>query len=143
MGLSHLKAKASIKAVRLFTNRESAIGSFNRVIAEYENSSFLKVLSFYGVGGIGKTHLLAKLSRKLKESDNYFIASIDVESPHYNSLIDILLDIRSQLHINATLFDYSIARFHTVSGRSLKEIKKAWISEDSLLFDLQELDAVQ
>lgn len=139
MGLSQLKAKASIKAVRLFTNRESAIESFNRVMAEYENSNILKVLSFYGVGGIGKTHLLAKFSRKLKESDNYFIASVDVESPHYNSLIDILLDIRSQLDINATLFDYSIARFHTISGRSLKEIKKAWISEDSLLFDLQEL----
>ena len=139
MGLSRLKGKANIKAVRLFTNRENALGAFNRAIEQYKNENVLKILTFYGVGGIGKTHLLRKFAKELEGSNGYTVATIDAESPHYNSLIDILLDIRSQLHVNAVLFDYAIARFLTVNGRSLSELKKSWISEDSLLFDLQEL----
>ncbi|HEO66255.1 MAG TPA: hypothetical protein ENI73_10370, partial [Spirochaetes bacterium] len=139
MALSRLKAKASINAVRLFTNRDDALDASNRAVEQYKNEGVLKVMSYYGVGGVGKTHLLKKLANEIEGLNNFTVATIDVESPHYNSLVDILLDIRSQLRVNAVLFDYAVARFLTVNGRSLSELKKSWVKEDSLLFDLQEL----
>jgi hypothetical protein len=141
MALSKLKAKATIAAVKKFTNRESALSTFTRSINEYQTYDHaLKVISFYGIGGVGKTHLLKKLSGiALEQEDKQFkVISIDLESPHYNSLLDILLDIRCQLTTKADLFDYAVARFLVMSGRSIKEIRKSWIKEDSLLFDFQE-----
>ena len=95
MGLSRLKAQAKINAVRLFANRESALDAFHGAIAEYKQRNILRVISFCGVGGVGKTHLLKKLVADLKDSKDFAVATIDVESPHYSSLIDMLRSIMS------------------------------------------------
>ena len=49
-----------IAATHFFTNREDAIGLFNRVVATPAGEP-LKALVFHGVGGIGKTALMQRL----------------------------------------------------------------------------------
>ncbi|NQS88591.1 tetratricopeptide repeat protein [Patescibacteria group bacterium] len=142
MALSKLKASAQIQAVRKFTNRDQAKNAYREVLTDYLERHFnLKVLSFYGVGGIGKTKLLKHLKSQTEKFNDVILASIDLESSHYTSQMDFLLDLRRQLQLKSPLFDYAIARFFTISGRSLKELKKSWLSKDSLLFDLQEVAA--
>ncbi|MBM3500420.1 MAG: hypothetical protein FJX74_17320, partial [Armatimonadetes bacterium] len=50
----------NLKATALFTDREEALAAFRRH-AQAPPGRTLPVLSFYGVGGAGKTFLLQKL----------------------------------------------------------------------------------
>jgi tetratricopeptide (TPR) repeat protein len=140
MTLSRLKAHAQAQAVRRFTNRENAKTAFSEALqACAQDPARLSVLVFYGFGGIGKSSLLRHLRRHNLSSSGSRTVMIDLEAAHYGSQLDYLLDLRHQLKIDAPLFDYAVARFITVSGRSLKEIDRRWVPEDSLLYDLQEL----
>ncbi len=56
----------NLTAIRHFTDREGAIEAFERHLNAPEGNR-LPVLSFYGVGGVGKTLLLHKLVRKLQQ----------------------------------------------------------------------------
>lgn len=141
MALSKLKSQAHIQAVRTFTNRENAQEVFSKALDRYlqiqipKPKSLLQVLAYYGVGGIGKTRLLDHLRSKLNVSQVKVI-HLDLEAPHYSSLIDYLLDIRRQLPFRATVFDYALVRVLVLSGRDLSEVKKTWDINGSLVYDL-------
>lgn len=140
MTLSRLKAQAQVQAVRKFTDREAASTTFSVALEKCtRDPALLCVLTFYGIGGIGKTSVLRHIHRRVTDSIGIPVVSIDLEAAHYSSQLDYLLDIRRQLQVSAPLFDYAVARFVNVSGRSLQEINRSWVPEDSLLYDLQEV----
>ncbi|AKS41507.1 hypothetical protein [Wenzhouxiangella marina] len=140
MTLSRIKAHAQAQAVRRFTNRESAKTAFSKALEScLQERNQLRLLMFYGLGGIGKSSLLKHLREKARINGDTPTAAIDLEAAHYSSQLDYLLDIRRQLKVDAPLFDYAVARFITVSGRTLKEIDQTWVPADSLLYDLQEV----
>jgi len=143
MALSRLKATIQTQAVRIFSDREGATRAFRRTLNTCTNEpSTLRILNFYGVGGIGKSHLLLHLRTILNSNASYIkvsTANINLESSHYSSQVDYLLDLRRQLNVDAPLFDYAVARFVNISGRSLADLNRRWLPDDSLLYDFQEL----
>ena len=62
------KRFASIADMNHFTDREQFIHSFHQYVEAPEEKD-LRVLNFYGVGGIGKTTLINKLNDDLREAD--------------------------------------------------------------------------
>lgn len=62
------KPFASIADMNYFTDREQLTHSFHQYVEAPEKRD-LRVLNFYGVGGIGKTTLINKLNDDLREAD--------------------------------------------------------------------------
>jgi hypothetical protein len=56
-----------VAALKYFTNREGAIEAFERYLNAPAGTD-LRVLTFYGVGGIGKTTLINKLCDNLRHA---------------------------------------------------------------------------
>jgi hypothetical protein len=140
MALSRLKATAHLSAVRTFTDRENARDAFSSALANLESGrKNLKVLTYYGVGGIGKSRLLRHLCRMLEGREGLRVAIIDLGSPQFAAPYDLLLEIRRQLGFRCYLFEYALARVLSLSGRSIKDINRGVLSEDSLLYDFQEV----
>lgn len=141
MALSKLKASAKTQAVRKFTDREAPIEAFGHALRRYlSNDRRLQVLTYYGVGGIGKTSLLRHLQGEAADSSIERV-SIGLESPQYASPADCLLAIRQQLRAPCPSFEYALARFYAINGRSLRDITRDAVDRDSLLFDLAEMAA--
>ncbi len=63
--LTTLKAKGQSRAMQNFTNREEPIQTYFTALSHLRNQTkSLQVLTFYGIGGIGKTSLLRYLERE-------------------------------------------------------------------------------
>lgn len=145
MALSKIKALRTMQAVRKFTDREHVIDAFFRVFNDYLSGNIhLKVLMYYGVGGIGKTTLLRHLMRKIKpvaEERDVVVVDINLESSQLDSPMACLYAIYNQLEISSPAFEYGLARLWSLQGWSLEDIKRRVIKPDSLLFELVELGA--
>jgi len=82
--------------LQYFTNREKAIALLDDYLNKSDNDSF-KALTFYGVGGIGKTALQRKLCDRLEKYDPPVpFAQFDMESikDQTNAYREVLLNMR-------------------------------------------------
>ena len=145
MALSKLKALYKMQAVRKFTDRETARDSFFRAFDNYmAGSTPLRVLMYYGVGGIGKTtllkHIKSEVETKTKEiRQRLTLVDINLESAQFDSPATCLFAIYNQLEMACPVFEYALARLWSLKGWSIQDIKRHLINQDSLLFDLVEL----
>lgn len=144
MALSRLKALVATQAVRKFTDRESAKDAFARNLREHlAGRSSLRVLGYYGVGGIGKTSLLCELrqlAKGIEESAPAGLSTIclDFDSDNIGSAADALYAFRLKWPGKCPLFEFALAQYWAAQGRSLEQIRRNAIPDDSLLFDLVE-----
>lgn len=146
MALSKLKAMREMQAVRKFTDREAARDAFFKAFYAYQRGKIgLRVLMYYGVGGIGKTTLLKKLKKEIdpiaQAETNLTLVAVNLESAQFETPAACLFAIHNQLGISCYAFEYALARFWALRGRSLEDIRCQPIEEDSLLFDLVEAAA--
>jgi tetratricopeptide (TPR) repeat protein len=142
MSLSRLRQRAARSASSAFIDRETLISLFNARWRTYsDNANSLRVLMYYGMGGIGKTALIRHLSSEMDALDGVVSFYVDLESPLYNNQTDCLLDMRRHIPTQCSLFDYAVARLYLITGKSLSAIHKGWLSPDSLLLDFQALAA--
>ena len=144
MALSKLKLLAAGSATKKFTDRSSARSAFDKAIESYFSGDIcFRVLTFYGVGGIGKTSLLRELGKQAaRRAGARRIAlssiTIDFDSDHLTSAGDALYALRRQWPGDCPLFEFALARYWEVQGRSLEEIQRQLVKKDSFLFDLVE-----
>ncbi|MFE3059740.1 ATP-binding protein [Nocardia sp. NPDC059239] len=77
---------------RPFVNRDRVLALFDQLLAEPSDTP--KVLLLTGVGGIGKSRLLAELRRRA--SDAHPTATVDFQVPSHRQSIEALAVLRSQ-----------------------------------------------
>jgi tetratricopeptide (TPR) repeat protein len=135
-----------MQAVRKFTDREAARDAFFNAFHAYQNGEIdLRVLMYYGVGGIGKTTLLKKLKKEMapraQDQPNLTVVDVNLESAQFETPAACLFAIHNQLEVSCYAFEYALARFWALRGWSLEDIRCQPIEEDSLLFDLVEATA--
>lgn len=101
------------KALKLkkFVDREEFFELVEEEVAVYSNNrnSYLKIISIFGMGGIGKSRFLKELSNTLEEQNNkeFKISYLTLEIDNKNQLRSL---IRIRRHINKPcyLFDYAL-----------------------------------
>jgi tetratricopeptide (TPR) repeat protein len=102
-----------VAALEYFTNREGAIEAFER----YQNApagTDLRVLTFYGVGGIGKTTLINKLCDNLRQAKiphaRFDLQTVrDPTQAYREALLQMRCDLESQFGIPFPRFDLCLA----------------------------------
>ncbi|MFF0614037.1 AAA family ATPase [Nocardia tengchongensis] len=77
---------------RPFVNREAVLARFDRLLTD--SSETPKVLLLTGVGGIGKSRLLAEL--RSRAADEHPAAMVDFQVPSHRQSIEALAVLRSQ-----------------------------------------------
>ncbi|GAB6180154.1 hypothetical protein JCM14036_14730 [Desulfotomaculum defluvii] len=144
MSLNRFKKK-TFEATRKFTDREKPRESFWKLL---NDETFpLKVLVYYGFGGIGKTTLLKSLRDELRdrkqrdELKNYKVVFISLEAFEFNSPTDILIAIRNQLEVSSVLFDYALLKYWSVTGHSVLDMKKKMLPDDSIAWEVIDMVA--
>ncbi|MFE1245853.1 tetratricopeptide repeat protein [Fictibacillus sp. NPDC058756] len=92
--------KANISALREFTDREEPTKAFIHAFERKEKSTN-KVLTYYGVGGIGKSRLLRELYQKTNQIDSTAVkAIIDFKEEKHRIPGEALIWLREELKKN-------------------------------------------
>jgi tetratricopeptide (TPR) repeat protein len=102
-----------VAALKYFTNREGAIEAFERYLNAPAGTD-LRVLTFYGVGGIGKTTLISKLCDNLRHAKiphaRFDMQTIRDQTQAYREvLLQMRCDLESQFGIPFPRFDLCLA----------------------------------
>ncbi|MEN8904773.1 MAG: tetratricopeptide repeat protein [Clostridiales bacterium] len=116
--------KSNIQSIRSFTDRTNYIKAFWDNIEEQSDED-VKILTFYGVGGIGKTSLINELRRQLNEIKDLVIIHIDLDSINNaknkeNILIHIMDQLKVSYKIKFPIFDYALMTHLKMSNPMIK-----------------------
>ena len=129
----------SISAQKLFTDREEPQKSFQRALDNLHNRDY-SILSFYGVGGIGKSSLQKHLKEEhLDKGDNNIYSWVDFDKetnrqPH--EAFRILADrFKSKLRVPFISFDiaYTIYLSKTNPNMEIKKESLPFLEEGGLI----------
>jgi tetratricopeptide (TPR) repeat protein len=102
-----------VAALKYFTNREGAIEAFERYLNAPAGTD-LRVLTFYGVGGIGKTTLINKLCDNLRQAKiphaRFDLQTVrDPTQAYREALLQMRCNLESQFSISFPRFDLCLA----------------------------------
>jgi tetratricopeptide (TPR) repeat protein len=102
-----------VAALEYFTNREGAIEAFERYLNAPAGTD-LRVLTFYGVGGIGKTTLINKLCDNLRQAKiphaRFDLQTVrDPTQAYREALLQMRCNLESQFGISFPRFDLCLA----------------------------------
>lgn len=121
-----------------FTDREHFI---NLIRTEYANQchtiSYFKIISWYGMGGIGKTRLLSEIKTMIEteflpHDRDIKLIFLKLEIAQSDNLLNALVHIRSQVGHPCPLFDYALLNYWNRVQISkfnedfLKNLKTEW-----------------
>ena len=110
MGWSKFKNTDYSKYQSMFVDREEIINLFNKEYKKLKNDpEYFKVISIYGIGGIGKSYLIEKLL-EIPQNDEFDskIITINMDIMHSADIFDNLVKVRKQIEISCLYFDYSL-----------------------------------
>lgn len=97
-----------------FTDRDKENKILNDSFIELmNNSQCFKVLSFYGIGGIGKSRLInyALDNTTVLENQNVKILKINLEIVKSDNVLNAIFGLRKQIPTTCPCFDYAIINF--------------------------------
>lgn len=140
-------------ANRLFTDREEHAVAFHEALATYDSQrEHPVVLNYFGLGGIGKTALLRKLTEELVQLNSDAIYThINFENVDHHRLANALLQMKKDLHQRHKIPFRSFELAYSVFWKKLnpgfvpnaKESTIPFLDEGSLLEKvISELDVV-
>ena len=108
----------------LFTGREKYIDNFLDTLNKNENPADSKSLTFFGMGGIGKSWLLKSFNRLINDQskdykDKYITVFYDFEK--YTDLVTSLANIRMEIYkkdpeFSMPYFDLTLKKYVEISG---------------------------
>lgn len=119
-----------LQATRIFTDRQEPRDAFwnnyKKVKETLHQNREICVLEYYGIGGIGKSTLLHKLSIEMKEKlENPRIAMFDFSRKQ--DMITVLESLRNQLQDNYEFefqkFDIGLYAYAKKVGEDMKDLK--------------------
>ena len=126
-------------ATRQFTDRQKPRKLFEESI---KNLSHTKCISYYGIGGIGKTRLLSKLKQEAEiHAPNSLCISVDFEESYFRNIGEFLNTLKFQIlkyeKVDFFSFDlaYAIYWARTQPGELPMKKANSIIQEDHILFD--------
>lgn len=137
------------QANRIFTDREEPRkvfwDSYNLFKNNLKNSkeNDIKVITYYGIGGIGKTSLLKQIRKELKDNSKQPIY-IHIDFEENNDMFAVLTKIRDlfqkQFRFDFPMFDLANYAFLQKQGKNIKkEELKNLISDSHLLSSLLDI----
>ncbi|TCI63155.1 hypothetical protein [Exiguobacterium sp. SH0S2] len=140
-------------ANRIFTDREEHATAFHEALFTYDSQRENPiVLNYFGLGGIGKTALLRKLTEELVHLNNHAIYThINFENTDHHRLSNALLQMKKDLHQRYKIPFRSFELAYSVFWKKLnpgfipnaKESSIPFLDEGSLLEKvISELDVV-
>lgn len=105
------KSKARRRASRVFTDREIPQKVFISKLEEtISNDNVLaknSVITFYGIGGVGKTRLKKELTKISDNTSNQFLlAHVDFSFPELNNIGRFLCEVLNQLELKGVKFPH-------------------------------------
>ena len=130
-----------IKAEKIFTDREAPREAFWKLYQEISNDmESYKVLTYYGIGGIGKTTLIAKLIQEVNNKKGKYV-SLNFERYESLSKILILRDLGTKLFrldknkFKFYRFRFAMKRYAEETGQSLeiKNDNSSFLSNNPLM----------
>jgi len=137
--------KSYASAVKTFTDRVEPVSVFKeQLLSVIEGKTKHKCLVFYGVGGVGKTRLITELMTDIenrsanKEGDSsgkIIILHISMDVHEYDSPVAALIGLRKQITSPCILFDYALARYFSLIGKTADQIRQ-FIPKDSVWWDV-------
>src|SRR6056297_2541170 len=139
MRLTRTRGFAERLAGRRFTNRTGSLALFSRELRKLEeNSQNFRVISFYGMGGIGKTALLKELRDKHSVETVTWIR-LDLESTVVTSPVDAVYEIYREAGLRDFMVEYTLALIWEHRGRSIEDIRNRLVSTDGVLAEAADI----
>ena len=113
---------------REFTNRDSLLDRVNVEVRKVRSAStYFRVFSFYGIGGIGKTSLLKQLFLRNRSPDLSWVA-VDLESGAVQTTTDVLYEIYRSSGVRYFPFEYTLALIWERRGLSIHDIRNRLVA---------------
>ena len=123
-------------ATREFTNRDRLLERVGLEVGRLRcDADYFFVLSFYGIGGIGKSSLLKRLRQRHASAAVSWI-SLDLESVAYMTPADALYEIYRASHVRYFPFEYALARVWGRRGLAIHDIRNRLVALDSFWSDV-------
>jgi len=132
LGPTHQENDHSFSANKEFTDREEPRALFTEALTTQYGNRDYNVLTFYGVGGQGKTALchefikMIKINQVADDSTSFSWAKIDFETDENRNVEQALLQIRLKLKASGSIkfpaFDLAFSRYHRLRypGRDIR-----------------------
>lgn len=135
-----IREEHRITAIRKFTDREKARDAFwNNYsnLCQCMNQDNIKVLNFYGIGGIGKTSLCKKIVDEIEKCEHnpkYVFVDFEEVSESRKILYKMKCDLSNKYKFSFLLFEYALYMYEIKCGKDVnKPEMKAIISESPFL----------
>lgn len=131
LSLSRNMAPARRFAAREFTNRGSFLELGEAEISRLlKSDEYFRVITYYGLGGIGKSSLLKELHSR-NESKPLTWIRVDLEFGEIKTPVDVLYEIYRSSGVRYFPFEYALALIWERRGVSIHDIRNRLISLDS------------
>lgn len=129
------------KSERFFTNRENHFISFDNSIKNLGSQKY-SILSFYGIGGVGKTRLKKEFIKKVSSDKNFLVSSsLDFDQAEFRNVSTALHLLYKDLRANGVSFPtFEIAHAvfwqKTHPEQSLSTSNLPFVHEGTIVFDI-------
>lgn len=128
----------------LFTDRQNEFNIINNAFLNLmANNRYFNVLSFYGIGGIGKSRLIENTlqTSELLTNQNLVELKINLEIVKSDNMLNAIFGLRKQIPTTCPIFDYAIMNFwNRFSPYELNTEFSKSIFEQCLAFFSDKLD---
>ena len=121
---THLSTKQNFTATRAFTDREGPRKLFTGAVSQNPTNETYQLLTFYGVGGQGKSRLCNKFidmmgEEEAKSEQPLSWAKVNFELGNHRRIDNALLELRLKLRETGKLsfpaFDFAFARYQALA----------------------------
>ncbi|WP_347791141.1 hypothetical protein [Solibacillus sp. CAU 1738] len=126
-------------ASRQFTDRQTPRAAFAAAINDVSKT---KILTYYGLGGIGKTRLLKYLEDQTQPNTNFVTLFVDFQESAFRTVVEMMNTLKFQLlkteKIDFFAFDMAFAMYwaKTQSTNQPVQMSKSFVHEGHILYDI-------
>ncbi|MDR7870217.1 MAG: tetratricopeptide repeat protein [Tissierellaceae bacterium] len=115
------------KAVKVFTDRKESRDAFwaaFNYMKDNNNQNKVKVLNYYGIGGIGKSRLTSQLRKELREKEPYakFVYfDFETEIEVHKVLYKIIYSLKMDYNFSFDLTEIALYYYHALKGEKIEK----------------------